>query len=69
VLGVVLVMADSAKTFRDRAATYQSMETYVTEEPALKILRDLAADNIARAEELEALAKTPQFASQAKSRH
>jgi hypothetical protein len=57
------MMADSAKTFRDRAATYRSMESYVTEEPELKLLRDLAADNMARAEELEAFAKPPRFES------
>jgi hypothetical protein len=54
-------MADSAKTFRDRAATYRPMENYVIEEPALRILWDLAADDMARAEELEAHATPCRF--------
>jgi hypothetical protein len=49
-------MAHSANTFRDRAATYESMKRYVIDERALQILDDLAAKNVARAGELEALA-------------
>jgi hypothetical protein len=37
------------------------MENYVIEEPALRILWDLAADDMARAEELEAHATPCRF--------
>lgn len=51
-------MAHTAKAFLDRAATYESNESCDADEPALQILRNAGAANIARTKELEAPART-----------
>ena len=49
-------MAHSADTFRGRAAVYKAMMRCITDERALEILDELAAENVAKAGDLEALA-------------
>jgi hypothetical protein len=45
-----------AKSFRNKAETCRSLARHITDERALRALRDLIAENTAKAEELERLA-------------
>jgi hypothetical protein len=50
-------MANSdAKSFRNKAETCRSLARHVTDERALRVLRELMLENTTKAEELERLA-------------
>lgn len=47
-------MGHSANTFRERAAACEALKRHVSDERAIELLDNLVAEEIARAQELEA---------------
>jgi hypothetical protein len=53
---IICIMAASSSAFRNKAETCRSLMRHVTDERALRVLAEMIAENLAKAQAMEALA-------------